>query len=96
MCGLLWLLYLMTTQRCHCIHTMEGKIQEMEFKRGSVNVYTGPDEGANIHQHSQRGLYNIHVGKYSPGKKTRRLAGARFLATIAHNNKVSDWRSKRR
>lgn len=75
---------------------MEGKIQEMEFKRGSVNVYTGPDEGANIHQHSQRGIYDIHAEKYNPEKETRRHAEARSLAMIALANKVSDWRSKRR
>lgn len=71
---------------------MEEKIEEMEFKRGSVNFYGGPNEGANTH--SQRGIYNIHVGKTSTREKPQRRAEAGFLTVNAHADKVTDCLSK--
>lgn len=49
-----------------------------------------------IHQHSQRGIYNIHAGKYSPGKKSERRAEAGFLATDTRSDKGTDCLSRRR
>lgn len=40
---------------------MEEKIEEMEFKRGSVNFYGGPDERANTFASTARGEFVIFM-----------------------------------
>lgn len=48
---------------------MEEKIEEMEFKRGSVNFYGGPDEGANTFA---RGGFTIFVLGNTAREKSHR------------------------
>lgn len=93
MCGLLRLLYLMTTRRCHCIHTMGEKMEEMEFKNGSVNFYSGAEKGANTFTSTARGGFTIFT-LGNPAQEDCTEAALLAMDTCA--NKVSDWISKRR
>lgn len=62
---------------------MEEKIEEMEFKRGSVKFYGGPNEGANTFTSTARGGFTIFtLGNTAREKSQRGMQRQAFLPRI--------------
>lgn len=63
----------------------------MEFKRGPVNFYSGPDKGANTFTSTARGGFTIFMlGNTAQEKESQRCEDAGFLAMDTLANKASD------